>query len=227
MSYSYYEVYTYTHRAFEGLGFPYGADEDAAFIITWLELYNLDGVHLLASNINKFDQKYDGVVDQMHSDNLINLKNKSSLMVAPGLIDYLESKTKTTDNQILVLENCSYPIFFIPVLANLLKKQIYTIVKISNNIVCVMSENKISISDKLLRNLEAQQSFSISLTKKNNFFNNLDFNIDLTNKKESLSLGVDPKKKDWEKILQIASRIYVPESDESREKGAGGGDAND
>ena len=73
MSYSYYEVYTYTHRAFEGLGFPYGADEDAAFIITWLELYNLDGVHLLASNINKFDQKYDGVVDQMHSDNLINL----------------------------------------------------------------------------------------------------------------------------------------------------------
>ena len=195
MSYSYYEVYTNTLRVFEGLGFPYGADEDAAFIITWLELYNLDGVHLLASNINKFDQKYDGVVDQMNSDNLINLKNKSSLMVAPGLIDYLESKTKTTDNQILVLENCSYPIFFIPVLANLLKKQIYTIVKISNNIVCVMSENKISISDKLLRNLEAQQSFSISLAKKNNFFNNLDINIDLTNKKESLSLGLDPKKK--------------------------------
>jgi len=227
VSYSYYEVYTNALRAFEGLGFPYGADEDSAFIITWLELYNLDGVHLLASNINKFDQKFDGVIDHINSDNLINLKKKSSLMVAPGIVDYLVSKIKTIDDQILVIENCTYPIFFIPLLANLLKKNICSIIRNANNIVCLIDGNKISISNKLLKNLEMQQNFSIALTKKNNVFNNLDINIDLTNKKESLSLGLNPKKQDWGKILQIASRIYVPESDESREKGAGGGDAND
>ena len=32
MTYSYYEVYTNAQRAFSGLGFPYGADEDAAYI---------------------------------------------------------------------------------------------------------------------------------------------------------------------------------------------------
>ena len=32
MSYSYYEVYTNAQRAFSGLGFPYGADEDAAYL---------------------------------------------------------------------------------------------------------------------------------------------------------------------------------------------------
>ena len=36
VSYSYYEVYTNTQRAFSGLGFSYGSDEDAAFITTWL-----------------------------------------------------------------------------------------------------------------------------------------------------------------------------------------------
>ena len=48
MSYSYYEVYTNAQRAFSGLGFPYGADEDAAYIISWLEAFELDGVHLFS-----------------------------------------------------------------------------------------------------------------------------------------------------------------------------------
>ena len=52
MSYSYYEVYTNSQRAFSGLGFPYGADEDAAFIISWLEAFELSGIHLFA-NIQK------------------------------------------------------------------------------------------------------------------------------------------------------------------------------
>ena len=44
MSYSYYEVYTNAQRAFSGLGFPYGADEDAAYIISWLEAFELEGI---------------------------------------------------------------------------------------------------------------------------------------------------------------------------------------
>ena len=34
---------------FPVLGFPYGADEDAAYIISWLEAFELDGIHLLSS----------------------------------------------------------------------------------------------------------------------------------------------------------------------------------
>ena len=52
MSYSYYEVYTNAQRAFSGLGFPYGADEDAAYIISWLEAFELNGIHLF-SDIQK------------------------------------------------------------------------------------------------------------------------------------------------------------------------------
>ena len=45
MSYSFYEIYITAQRAFTAMGFPYGSDEDAAFIIAWLELNNFQGSH--------------------------------------------------------------------------------------------------------------------------------------------------------------------------------------
>ena len=47
MSYSFYEIYITAQRAFTAMGFPYGSDEDAAFIIAWLELNNFQGISLL------------------------------------------------------------------------------------------------------------------------------------------------------------------------------------
>ena len=51
MNFSFYEVYTNALRAFNGMGFPYGADEDAAFIIAWLELNKLNGIKLLDKGV--------------------------------------------------------------------------------------------------------------------------------------------------------------------------------
>ena len=36
------------------MGFPYGADEDAAFMITWMELNKLKGIENFAKILNKF-----------------------------------------------------------------------------------------------------------------------------------------------------------------------------
>ena len=79
MSYSYYEVYTNTQRAFAGIGFPYGADEDAAYIITWLELYNLKGIDLFCEFVEKFYHQYDYKIDVSNNEKKIDLKNKSNL----------------------------------------------------------------------------------------------------------------------------------------------------
>ena len=51
MSFSYYEVYTTSLRAFSSMGFPYGADEDAAYIIAWLELNKFNGLNSLVDSI--------------------------------------------------------------------------------------------------------------------------------------------------------------------------------
>ena len=51
----------------------------------------------------------------------------------------------------------------------------------------------------------------------------LDYNILNIN----ISNGLNPNQSSWDEISDLAFRTYVPESEESREKGAGGGDAND
>ena len=43
----------------------------------------------------------------------------------------------------------------------------------------------------------------------------------------NLLQSIEPAKDLWEKVSEIASKTFVPESEESRDKGAGGGDAND
>ena len=78
------------------MGFPYGADEDAAFMITWLELHNLDGIHKLVELSNQINQKFEGKInlEDIKSKKYINLFNHSLLMKGPGLFDYLYQETK-------------------------------------------------------------------------------------------------------------------------------------
>ena len=59
MGYSFYEIYTTSQRAFRGMGFPFGADEDAAYIVAWLELNNFNGIEIFKNTIDHIDQQYD------------------------------------------------------------------------------------------------------------------------------------------------------------------------
>ena len=43
----------------------------------------------------------------------------------------------------------------------------------------------------------------------------------------NLSKSLKPDLCAWNKVLKIANKTFVPESDESRKKGAGGGNDND
>ena len=71
MSYSFYEIYTTSQRAFRGMGFPFGADEDAAYIVAWLELNNLNGVSMLKNTIEQIDWQYDGILNHKEIDKKI------------------------------------------------------------------------------------------------------------------------------------------------------------
>ena len=123
VSYSYYEVYTNSQRAFSGLGFTYGSDEDAAFITTWLEILGLDGIKLLTLKIKELDNTFNASIDPSNINDEFDCKNKSSLMIGPGLIDYLISKVDKKENLKLTLKNCNDPIFLIPLLYKYAKKK--------------------------------------------------------------------------------------------------------
>jgi len=226
VSYSYYEVYTNTQRAFAGIGFPYGADEDAAYIITWLELYNLKGIDLFCEFVEKFYHQYDYKIDVSNNEKKIDLKNKSNLMTGPGVIDYLVSKFHINNENTYFLTNCYDPIFLIPILSKYIKKDIYSKILQDNEILCLIDKEKILINKKLFDN-KINNSITINLSNKPNSNQTLDIDINLKDSVKYLSVGLNPDQKNWDKIAALAFKSYVPESEESRSKGAGGGDAND
>ena len=226
VSYSYYEVYTNTQRAFSGLGFTYGSDEDAAFITTWLEIFGLDGIKLLKLKIEELDNTFNASIDPSKINDEFDCKNKSFLVIGPGLIDYLVSKIDKRDNFKLTFKNCSDPIFLIPLLYKYAKKNIYSQFLLDQKIDVQITNENIRVNREII-STNYQRNFDLLLTKK--IFNEqkLDINISSSNINNMLSKGINPDKKSWDQISKIAFRTFVPESEESRAKGAGGGDAND
>ena len=126
MSYSYYEVYTTSLRAFSSMGFPYGADEDAAYIISWLELNKFNGLNSLVNSIGVFDKKYDGTIKlNSHNDTSIDLNYASLLMKGPGLIDLYQSELDNKKDLHVTLNNCTDPEYLLPLLFRASKKIFY------------------------------------------------------------------------------------------------------
>ena len=226
VSYSYYEVYTNTQRAFSGLGFTYGSDEDAAFITTWLEIFGLDGIKLLKLKIEELDNTFNASIDPSKINDEFDCENKSLLVIGPGLIDYLVSKIDKRDDFKLTFKNCSDPIFLIPLLYKYAKKNIYSQFLLDQKVDAQITNKNISINRDII-STNYQRNFDLLLTKK--IFNEqkLDINISSSNINNMLSKGINPDKESWDQISKIAFRTFVPESEESRAKGAGGGDAND
>ena len=58
-------------------------------------------------------------------------------------------------------------------------------------------------------------------------FNKIECEINAKVKQKFLEESLNPNADDWKIISKLANRTFVPESKESRQKGAGGGDDND
>ena len=225
MSYSYYEVYTNAQRAFSGLGFPYGADEDAAYIISWLEAFNLEGIQLFSNVQKKIDSNFNGTLENSKLTNKINLEKRSSLMIGPGLIDLLNFQISKKNETNIEIQNCSDPLFLIPLLYRSIKKNIFSKMINQNKVYAVLGINEIYINHDLKNN--NCPNFSLSLSKKEYQISDKGKSINYNILNKNLYNGLNPNQSGWDEISDLAFRTYVPESEESREKGAGGGDAND
>ena len=228
MNYSYYEVYINALRAFSGMGFPYGADEDAAYIISWLELNNLDGVKLFANSIKKIDKKYNGKNILKKNNFNINLENFSVIMKGPGLIDYFISEVSKNKKIEINIINCSDPLYFIPLLYRASKKILSAnLIHLNNhnNKICyVIKNNSIRIGQISNNNIKLKKNqVKIMLTNKVMPFTLKKVLKRITKKsmQRNFSRSLTPNTRHWDILEKIANRSYVPESKESRIKGAG------
>ena len=155
-------------------------------------------------------------------------------MKGPNLFDYLYNRAKQNKFDEVVIENCLDPIFSIPLIVKISKKNIsisaYWIDKGLTKIVNI-TENNVTIGKgRKKQNLKKNQLIIKFYINKKKITDNPIKTYQIINDKieqKRLKKSLKPPKKDWNLISLIANRIFVPESEQSRNKGAGGGDDND
>jgi len=239
VNFSYYEIYITSLRAFTGMGFPFGADEDAAFMTTWLELYRFQGIKELAKLSKHIDKKFNAKINlEKIRSSSIDINHISLLIKGPGLFDYFYQETKKNQYKKIILNNCIDPIFLIPLAQRLSEKLDFVSACWKND------ENK-TIGIKIIKNktlvgelkskivpLKKQVFLQFSINKKSSKiekfnFHKIEYEINAKFKQQCLKKSLNPNADDWKIISKLAHRTFVPESEESRQKGAGGGDDND
>jgi len=236
MSFSYYEIYTTSLRAFSSMGFPYGADEDAAYIISWLELNKFNGLNSLVNSIEVVDNKYDGTIKlNSYNETNIDLNYASLLMKGPGLIDFYQSQLENKKDLHVTLNNCTDPEYLLPLLFRSSKKIFYcNALWLNTNSqiqFCEIENNIMKIG--LVSNQEKvnKQQVKIYISNKQKIqkeFNSDTYTITSKTIQNNLASGISPDENNWKIISKLAAKTFVPESEESRIKGAGGNDdAND
>ena len=217
------------------MGFPYGADEDAAYMVSWLELNKLNGVKLLAETFQNFDNQYEGRINFNDINaTAFDLKNISLLMKGPGLFDYCEAQLQKSNDISVSLINCIDPYYLLPLMFKSSKKINYCRAlwsdKGKKNVICEAKKNLIQYGTDSNLNIKNKDQVKLFFSKENkemNNYKNIIKNITIETMQDNLEFALSPEGKDWQIISKIARRTYVPESEESRIKGAGGGDAND
>ena len=233
MGYSFYEIYITSQRAFRAMGFPFGADEDAGFIIAWLELNHFNGIKILHSLIATIDQQYNGAIKIDSLDEKINFNNKTILMQGSGLIDYLQSIINQKEEISVTIKNCPDAILFLPLLYKISKKINYLELQFNNSNNDIhkykIKDNEITFECETNKEIKSFNEITIIMNKNNKNLKNFSAEKIITQKiiQNNLSQSIKPAKDLWREVLEIANKTFVPETEESRDKGAGGGDAND
>ena len=191
------------------MGFPYGSDEDAAFIIAWLELNNFQGIKILANLISEMDQKYEGKIEINNLNEKINFKNKSILMKGAGLIDYLNSEIKNKNKISINIINCKDGILFLPLLY---KKSEYvnsyklTFHDVNNEIKTYeIIDKEIILCQKKYNNLLNKNTVCIVINNNKEKLNNSNKSSIISEKKiqKNLAQSIKPKSDSWNKIIKL------------------------
>ncbi len=231
------ELHIKCRNAFRGLGFPHGADEEGAFIIAWLEIHQFEGLKLF-SRVPKCRTK--GPFPQTISideNGVVDCSQCCGIAVIPSVFDLVRSRGNEDETNEIVMNHCSQAILFLPLILKYADSRhtwqlVGTDAESSTHITvdtvngCVSMNSNTRESPQSDWQIKLQRVASLTFDTKNA---NEKWSFDSLHQQEKQAIenGLEVNEEQWHLVLETARKSLVPASEESRVKGAGGGDSND
>lgn len=241
MRVSYNEVYNLSKKLFEGLGFPYGADEDAAFMVAWLEHHGLDGLAQLQTALPGLS--FAGGVTQVSQgpgSAVLDAGGASTLSAAPAAIDLATVLAQESGHGQVDLNHCRHPLFALPLAVKAIVRglPLHLFWRESDKLYGFeaneTAETLRVLTDDVFEDLEVEtlrilcgedipSRYGLEGSSVQSLWTRQDL---LKREINCLDQGISVDPEFWSCVVQLAGRVLVPATAESR-RGAGGGDAND
>jgi hypothetical protein len=235
MRVSQFEIYRLCQRALEGLGAPYGVDQDGARAVAWLEARGLPGLAPLGADLARLDGSFAGL--RLPAGEAIDAAGRSAIGFCGAVVDLLVALA--AKDAVLHLRRCRSPLFLLPPAVAAASRGVAFDLAWQageGTVACrIVPPGRVALApapgpaleamllggdgtDVAAASRRAEPGSAVAEPTEAYFAERL---------RQSLDLGIAVEPATWSAIGQIATRVQVPASEESRLKGAGGGDANE
>jgi Protein of unknown function (DUF3726) len=244
MQVSQFEIHRICQRALEGLGAPYGIDRDGAAAVVWLEARGMPGLALLAGDLERLEKSdaFAGLTPRMSGAGRAELEagGLPTIVFAGAAVDFLMLLAlRSADGRgRLTIEHCRSPLFLLPAAVAAVSAE--TSLSLAwGEVVVEMGAYGLLLRGASGRSRQVALGEAGPVTAKLEYHRSVppaasgpgpkdgSIEAELTRAHDrSLQEGIGVDEGLWQRLSAIAARVQVPASEVSRQKGAGGGDAN-
>lgn len=242
------EVYRAAQRALEAAGAPFGIDRDGALAVAWLEARQLPGLDLLAVALGRLDGAFGpfAAPEMDSTPAVLDLEGRPALAASGAVLDCLGLLRDRQEQPVrLSIRRCRWPLFLLPALATaagggtgfLLRwrygaAKVTCIAEPTGRCRIVLESSRIDLGQVVrssgpVEALVQDRTSSVRQASRADPARIVDAETLEVALRRTLTAGILVDDALWTRIGEVAARVLVPPSDESRQRGAGGGDPND
>ena len=247
MQVSQFEIHRLVQRTLEALGAGYGADRDGARAVAWLEAHGLPGLAALAANLPELERgiKPPKLESAAAGNAAIDAAGLSAIAFGGAAFDLLLTRAPASGKgqANLHLRRCRSPLFLIPAALEAGPGSAFGLAWRTHlgEVMALVEADAVvrlfirpggDLPTLLLQPAAVDVDIQLAPTARG--LSPVPEGMIAVVDRESLArqfaraldhgIAVDPAL--WRRIDAVAARVQVPASEESRRKGAGGGDAN-
>lgn len=234
------EVYRVAQRALEALGAPHGVDTDGAGAVAWLEARGLPGVALLAMALGRLAGAFEPLTPPYRAEQeaVVDLAGRPAIAWAGSLVDGLDVLAGAGGR--LRLKACRWPLFLLPAAGRGRGLRLRWPVG-TGTVACsadpaggcrIVGEGLAGSLDAALRDdgpadvVLVTSTSTVRAAERSEVAQVLDAAALDERLGRTLAEGIEVEAAAWAAASAMARRVLVPASEQSRLRGAGGGDAN-